>query len=163
MSTITCTSSPYSCPTGRIHLSPVFDFSIPATMGGRFAFARIKGDICLVQCTFSAYVSPNCHLNHCIVSPSGNASAHSAVNVKIFRHEFITIFRYSHSDTVHPSDIRILESIDEEFTRYEEENGTVFLAKDLMERLRSMTDRRGMTQRRRISQPTMSNVSRIRR
>lgn len=64
------------------------------------------------------------------------------MDVKIFRHEFITMFRYSHCDTIHPADICILEPIDEELTRYEEDNGTVFLARDLMERLRKMTDSR---------------------
>ena len=64
------------------------------------------------------------------------SSALTTVDVNIFRHEFITIFRWSHQMTVHPNDIRILEPIDEQSIRYEEENGTVFMAKDVMERLR---------------------------
>jgi hypothetical protein len=78
------------------------------------------------------------------------------VDVKIFRHEFITMFRYSHCDTVHPADIRILEPIDDALTRYEEENGVVFLAKDLMESLRKMTDKRASMQRLRPQQMPVS-------
>lgn len=79
--------------------------------------------------------------------------------MKVFRHEFITIFRHSHNETVHPSDITILEFIDERLTRYEEENGTVFLAKDLMERLQKMT----MAFRRRSFQqaPPRSRLSQL--
>ena len=52
-------------------------------------------------------------------------------DVRIFRHEFITIFRYSHSATVHPADIHILSLIDSRCTLYEEDKGTVFLARDV--------------------------------
>jgi hypothetical protein len=38
--------------------------------------------------------------------------------------------------TIHPNDIHILEPIDDQWIRYEEDNGTVFMAKDVMERLR---------------------------
>lgn len=40
---------------------------------------------------------------------------------------------------LHPADIRILEPIDARRTRYEEESGTVFLARDAMARLRSLS------------------------
>ncbi|KII91300.1 hypothetical protein PLICRDRAFT_70716, partial [Plicaturopsis crispa FD-325 SS-3] len=90
---------------------------------GQFAFADIKGDINLVQITLT-----------------GGASALSPVDVKIFRHEIVTVFRYSHRTTLHPADIRILEPIEAEHTKYEEENGCVFLARHVMERLRQMTD-----------------------
>ncbi|KAF8906801.1 hypothetical protein CPB84DRAFT_1668622, partial [Gymnopilus junonius] len=91
-----------------------------------FAFARIKGDLCLVQgpC-FSSYATP--------------ISALTAVDVKVFRHEFISIFRFSEFRTLHPSDICILEPIDQHLTRYEEENETVFLARNVMERMRNLT------------------------
>jgi hypothetical protein len=64
------------------------------------------------------------------------------VDVKIFKHEFISIFRFSEYRTLHPSDISILESIDEQLTRYEEDSETVFLARDVMERMRKLTDPR---------------------
>ncbi|KAF8156874.1 hypothetical protein B0H34DRAFT_658346 [Crassisporium funariophilum] len=99
------------------------------TSDGYFAFARIKGEVCLVQVS---YATP--------------ASALTALDVKIFRHEFITIFRFLEAKSFHPADICIVEPIDERLTRYEEENETVFLARDLMDRMRKMTDPRRMVQ-----------------
>ena len=60
-------------------------------------------------------------------------------DVKVFRHEFITIFRYSHSATVHPADIHVLYPIDGRSTLYEEDKGTVFLARDTMAQLQKLT------------------------
>ena len=68
----------------------------------------------------------------------GTASALMAADVRVFRHEFITIFRYSHSTSVHPADLRVLERIDARGTLYEEEKGTVFLARDVMERMQRL-------------------------
>jgi len=87
----------------------------------KFAFARIKGEVYLVQVSRTEWET---------------ASAFTTMDVNIFRHEFIAIFRWSHQMTLHPNDIRILEQIDDQCIRYEEENGTVFMAKDVMERLR---------------------------
>jgi len=78
------------------------------------------------------------------VSCATPASALTTVDVKLFRHEFITIFRFAQNITLHPSDICIVEPIDERLTRYEEENETVFLARALMERMRKLTDPRMM-------------------
>jgi hypothetical protein len=61
------------------------------------------------------------------------------MDVNIFRHEFITIFRFAESATLHPADFQVVEPIDDALVRYEEENDTVFLAKGLMERLRKLT------------------------
>jgi len=63
----------------------------------------------------------------------------TTVDVKVFRHEFISIFRFAEYRTLHPTDIAILEPIDEQLTRYEEENETVFLARDVMERMRKLS------------------------
>ncbi|TEB29935.1 hypothetical protein FA13DRAFT_1573202, partial [Coprinellus micaceus] len=87
-----------------------------------FAFARVKGETCLVQ-----------------VPCSAPQSAFLPIDVNVFKHEFITIFRFSESTTLHPADFQILEPIDDSLLRYEEENDTVFLAKSLMERLRRFT------------------------
>jgi len=87
-----------------------------------FAFARINDEVYLVQ-----------------VSCATPISALTTVDVKIFRHEFITIFRFSESKTFHPADICIFEPIDNRSTRYEEENETVFLARDLVARMRMMS------------------------
>ncbi|RDB18613.1 hypothetical protein Hypma_014721 [Hypsizygus marmoreus] len=103
----------------------------PIIDGGSFAFAKIKGDVCLVQVSFAT-----------------PASALTTVDVKIFRHEFITIFRHTETKTIHPSDIHIIEPIDDHHTRYEEENGTVFLAKELMCRMRKNAERIGWRQSR---------------
>ena len=63
------------------------------------------------------------------------SSALMAADVHVFRHEFITQFRYSHRATVHPADMHILEPIADGATLYEEDKGTVFLARDVMSRL----------------------------
>ncbi|KAJ3748061.1 hypothetical protein DFH05DRAFT_1522485 [Lentinula detonsa] len=97
---------------------------IPPTIAkGKFAFARIQGEICLVQ----------------VSSLTPTQSALTTVDVKIFRHEFITIFRFSATTTLHPSDIHFIENIDDQLVYYEEEKGTVFLARNVMERLRQLT------------------------
>lgn len=72
-----------------------------------------------------------------LVSSVAPVSALMTVDVKIFRHEFI-IFRLSETKTLHPADIRIVEVIDEQMTRYDEEHETVLLAKDLREKMRKM-------------------------
>jgi len=100
-----------------------FDSMPPVVRGGYFAFARIRGELFLVQ------VSSN--------TPA--PSALTTVDVKIFRHEFVTIFRLLDMKTLHPSDISIIERIDECHTRYEEENGTVFLAREPMTRLQKLS------------------------
>ena len=56
-------------------------------------------------------------------------------DVHVFRHEFITQFRFSHRTTVHPADMHILEPIADHSTLYEEDKGTVFLARDVVARL----------------------------
>ncbi|EKM56484.1 uncharacterized protein PHACADRAFT_253641 [Phanerochaete carnosa HHB-10118-sp] len=87
----------------------------------RFAFAQIHGDVHLVQLADSP------------------ASALVAADVKVFRHEFITIFRYSHSTSVHPADIHVLYALDQRCALYEEDKGTVFLAKDAMAQMQKLT------------------------
>jgi len=67
-------------------------------------------------------------------------SALTTVDVKIFRHEFINIFRLIESRTLHPADINILESIDDSLTHYERDKETVYLAKELINCMRILTD-----------------------
>jgi len=67
-------------------------------------------------------------------------SALTTVDVKIFRHEFINIFRLIESRTLHPADINILESIDDSLTHYERDKETVYLAKELINRMRILID-----------------------
>jgi hypothetical protein len=75
------------------------------------------------------------------VSSETPISALTTVDAKIFRHEFITIFRLSETTTLHPSDISIIELIKDYHLRYEEENETVFLAKELMGHMQKMTEK----------------------
>ena len=60
-------------------------------------------------------------------------------DVHVFRHEFITQFRFSHRTTVHPADMHILEPIADHSTLYEEDKGTVFLARDVMARMQQLS------------------------
>jgi hypothetical protein len=114
----------------------------------RFAFARVKGDICLVQCGLSPFTSPDCGLIQLsmiyLVHPIQSETSRGSLGIIVFRHEFVSIFRYSHDLCVSPEDIRVLELLDEDRIRYEEDNGTVFLAKDLMAQLRRMIDASNM-------------------
>ncbi|KAF5350972.1 hypothetical protein D9756_008252 [Leucocoprinus leucothites] len=99
---------------------------VPAHVdSGYFAFANIRGNVNLVQ-----------------VSSATPASALTTVDVKIFRHEFINIFRFTEARTLHPADISILESIDDSMKHYEEDKETVYLAKELVGRVRNLTDPR---------------------
>jgi hypothetical protein len=79
----------------------------------------------LTQLSLASYATP--------------ASALTTVDVKVFRHEFISIFRFAEYRTLHPTDITILEPIDEQLIRYEEDNETVFLARDVMERMKKLS------------------------
>jgi len=110
-----------------------------------FALAQINGSICLTQ------VPPS--------SPGSAASALSAVEAIVFTHEFINIFRFSHHAVLHPADIRVIDPIDDESARYEEENGTVFLSKDVMERFSKLTVHRPVRPIRqsRVRHPLRSN------
>ena len=120
----------------------------------KFALAQVHGDVCLVQGELlPPSPVPSVHLksvppfSFCFTVCSSLAheschSALSAVEAQIYAHEFITIFRYSHPAVLHPSDIRILEWLDEQSVLDEADKGTVFLARDVMERLSRLTDRR---------------------
>ncbi|KAF8804549.1 hypothetical protein BYT27DRAFT_7194108 [Phlegmacium glaucopus] len=123
-----CTTSSPIDPLSKCNIGPTNSH----TSNGNFAFARINDEVHLVQ-----------------VSCATPVSALTTVDVKIFRHEFITIFRFSESKTFHPADICIVEPIDDRLTRYEEENETVFLARDLVARMRMMANPTRMGQSRR--------------
>ncbi|KAF5370399.1 hypothetical protein D9758_006906 [Tetrapyrgos nigripes] len=123
----TYSSFSYHVATGKAVCDTIAcDISLmppPAVNGGYFAFARVKTDVCLVQ----------------VSSSTPTSSPLTTVDVKVFRHEFITIFRLSQTMTLHPSDLQILELIDDQLKCYEEDKETVFLAKSLTERLRTLT------------------------
>ena len=120
----------------------------------KFALAQVHDDVCLVQGKSSSqhyfpYLltrsSPNPVLLRSVCSSLAHEGCHSAlgtVEAQIYAHEFITIFRYSHPAVLHPADIRILEWLDEQSVLDEADKGVVFLARDVMERLRRLTDRR---------------------
>lgn len=115
MATLSCQSTPI--PVNYCHPSTScrVSFEERPTQAG-FAFASIKGEVFLV---------------------------HTSNELKVYRHEFSSIFRLAHHyATANSTDVKILELIDTQSTRYEEESETVFLAKELTERLRQMTDRR---------------------
>lgn len=96
-----------------------------ASSKSHFALAQINGVICLAQ------MPPS--------TPGSASSALSAVDVAVFAHEFINIFRFSHQTTVHPVDIHVIDYIDENSVSCEEENERVFLSKDVMERFSKLT------------------------
>lgn len=60
------------------------------------------------------------------------------VDVLVFRHEFGTMFRFSHQACVHPDDIHILLPIDDRHMLCEE-TGVVFVARDVTDKLLQWT------------------------
>ena len=61
------------------------------------------------------------------------------IDIKMFKHELATIFRHVQTTTMHPGDVRVIERIGDDLVRYEVDRGTVFLAKDIVERLRTLS------------------------
>ncbi|KAL0957996.1 hypothetical protein HGRIS_000171 [Hohenbuehelia grisea] len=121
----------------------------PAAHTGSFAFARIRGDISLVQVVSLCQTSPSSSVSSLSSLPSpspppscSSSVSHSTIVLKVFRHEFITIFRLSHALTVNSEDVRILECLADSALRYEEEQETVFLARDLVAQLNRMSTAR---------------------
>lgn len=87
-----------------------------------FALAEVKGEVHLVQ--ISALTPP---------------SALTLVDVKIFKHELATIFRHVQTTTLHPRDMRVIELIAEALIRYEEDTGTAFLVREMVDRMQKLT------------------------
>lgn len=101
----------------------------------------------------------NTHRNAVAEPSSATSSALMPVSdVKVFRHEFITIFRYSHSTHVHPADIHVLYAIDDRCTLYEEDKGTVFLARDVMAQLQKLI---AVSRRAAMRRPHVAQVPRM--
>ncbi|KAF9226336.1 hypothetical protein BS17DRAFT_777076 [Gyrodon lividus] len=109
--------------------TPLFSKQLAGGSDVHFAFARVQGDVCLVQLVGQTDTS---------------TSGAPLLDIPIFRHEFVSIFRYSHSARVHPAEVRLLEPLDNHAVRYEEDSGTVFLAKDLMSHLKRIMDASAM-------------------
>lgn len=67
------------------------------------------------------------------------------LNVSIFRHEFVSMWRFSHTVQLYPAEIGAFVALDTQSIRYEEDSGTIFLAKDLMWRLKGFMDATSQT------------------
>ncbi|KAJ7911310.1 hypothetical protein B0H13DRAFT_1875839 [Mycena leptocephala] len=68
--------------------------------------------------------------------------AAAGVDLKVYRHEFIHIFRYLENRVLRPVDVHIIQRVDDRHRVYEEENETVFLAREVMEQMSGlMTER----------------------
>jgi len=132
-----------------IHISPESTFS--AKVGTLCTMTKTMNNSLLWRGSKDKYSSSKVRLlgfwptqiptDGAIVSRS-SATSLTSVDVKVFRHEFISIFRYDGTRSFHPADLRILEVIDSNSTRYEEENETVFLSRDVMDRISKLSDPR---------------------
>ncbi|KAF8508011.1 hypothetical protein BU17DRAFT_100096 [Hysterangium stoloniferum] len=109
---------------------------------GQFGFAKLDNDIFLVQL---------------ISSP-----APSTYQAHVFRHNFISIFSFSHTVTLGSNLIEVLQHGDESTPKcwLEEETETVFVAPDVMaryiwlkDRMLPRTNMRPMAMRHRALQP----------
>ncbi|KAF8900537.1 hypothetical protein CPB85DRAFT_158845 [Mucidula mucida] len=87
----------------------------PPPPAGKFAFARLKSEHRAMSGV------------HLVRLADSETTHPELITLHLFRHEFISIFRHAGSTTVHPSDLRILQVVDDASTRYEEEQGVVFL------------------------------------
>jgi len=90
----------------------------------RFALAEVKGEVQLVQ-----------------ISRSTPPSSLALIDTKIFKHELATIFRHVQTTTLHPRDVHVIEDIGEDLVRYEEDTGTAFLVREIVDRMRMLTRR----------------------
>ncbi|KAF7323527.1 hypothetical protein MKEN_00572400 [Mycena kentingensis (nom. inval.)] len=100
------------------------DLDANASAGaGCFAIARVNGVVHLVQLSVPA--TP--------VAPS----ALTTLNVKIFRHEFIHIFRFLEARTLHPGELHVIETVPPRAVCVDgdEEDGEVALARDVLARM----------------------------
>lgn len=99
-----------------------------STQSARFAIVRFRGVVCLVQIIGHA-------------KPSRKADPTTRpFNLSIFRHEFISMWQYSHTAQLLPADFRVLLLLDANAVRYEEDSGIVFLAKHVMSHLKDIMD-----------------------
>ena len=125
--------------------------SISEDEGYTFALAEVNGEIHLVQSTSNQYIPPIRRLTRVLVlslvSSSTPPSALTLIDIKLFKHELATIFRYIQTTTMHPRDVRVIEQIGDDLVKYEEDKGTVFLAREIVGRMRrmSMVASRGRT------------------
>ncbi|KAJ7199218.1 hypothetical protein GGX14DRAFT_468308, partial [Mycena pura] len=125
---------PLPPPTADLESAP------PLSEDDWFAIARVNGAIRLVQgasalCLF--VLRPN--VAHA-VSAATPASALTTLDVKIFRHEFIHIFRFLEARTLHPADVHILERIPPgDAAAACDDDDTVFLARNVLARLSRLT------------------------
>ncbi|KLO10062.1 hypothetical protein SCHPADRAFT_907237 [Schizopora paradoxa] len=97
----------------------------PSESTGTFAFARIHNTIYLIQTN----------------DPLSKPLFLAPLDVSIYRQEFGTMFRYSHSATIHSADIHVVFEIDPQHMLCEE-SGVVFVAKEVTDRLLKSTRRR---------------------
>ncbi|KAG7086032.1 hypothetical protein E1B28_003553 [Marasmius oreades] len=110
----------------------------PSVDDGYFAFAKIGDEICVVQ-----------------VSSLTPLTALSTIDIKVFRHEFVAIFRLDGTRTMHPDDVCVIETIDDRLKCYEEEKEIVFLAKEVIERMRQLSPPHRVQYRPRTKIPRM--------
>jgi len=109
--------------------------------GYYFALAGVKGEIHLVQSMFTD-IHIHTHTTDAFSSPvslSTPPSAMTLIDIKIFKHELATIFRHIQTTTMHPGDVRVIQRIEDDSVRYEEDSGTVFLAKEIVEQMRKFS------------------------
>ncbi|KAK7684985.1 hypothetical protein QCA50_011820 [Cerrena zonata] len=104
-----------------IHYSMSSPSSSPSSLRPSFAFAQIGDEIALVQLSqpFSSL----------LVS-----------DIRVYRHEFLTIYRYSHNATVHPSDIHVLKRLDDLCTIGEDIPETITLPREIVSRFEGLSN-----------------------
>lgn len=144
-----------------IHYSMSSPSSSPSSPRPSFAFAQIGEEIVLVQRMY--------HTSVCIVTfvftdnpptslVSQPFSSLLVSDIRVFRHEFLTIYRYSHSASVHPSDIHVLKRLDDLCPADEDTPETITLPREIVSRFEGLSNnmkfQRMATQSYRHSQPT---------
>jgi hypothetical protein len=102
-----------------------------------FAFARIRGVVHLVYApnlpiaASSAFALPSSPLK-----PSTSSPSLADTPVPVFRHDFVSVFRFSH--VARAGDLRLLERLPQDAARHEPHSDTVFLSREAAVRMRAL-------------------------
>jgi hypothetical protein len=100
-----------------------------------FAFARIRGVVHLVYApNLSTTTSSTFALPSSPLKPAAQAAADTPIPV--FRHDFVSLFRFSH--LARAGDVRLLERLAPDAARHEPHSDTVFLSKEAALRMRAL-------------------------
>jgi hypothetical protein len=78
-------------------------------------------------------------LHFCIPSQPFTALSPTAADVRVYTHEFAGIFRFSHDTIIELGQLAVLEKVDPRSTMPDDEQGVIFVAREIMARVAQKT------------------------